>query len=166
MAADETWNPKFPEVGQRVHQTYRRDDRTIQVYAIYFPVQQQGQELISRLNRIYDDTYWRPITERSRSVTLPNGDLFVVNETEMTSRRTERVVWNWYEIAGRRTTNPFMGKILETWARIILDGKGSMLVMVAAPYDMDPADARTTLQMFLDDVPAFTRPGAFIPRTP
>ncbi len=149
-----------------MHQTYRRDNQRIHVYAIHFPVQQQGQELISRRNQVYDDTNWRYLANANRSVPLPDGGLFKVSETELTSPRTKRVIWHWYEIAGRRTTNPIVGKILETWARIFSDDKGSTVVMVAASYDMDPVDARTTLQTFLGDMSALTRPGGFIHRTP
>lgn len=166
MAADAAWEPKFPQVGQRVHRMYRRENRRIYVYVIHYPSQRQGQELISQRNHVYGNTYWRRIAEARHSVALADGGLFAVAETAMRSARTNRLVWWWYEIAGQSTLSTLVGKALESWARISNDSRGSSLVMVAADYEQNPEDARESLQRFLVDMPAFRKPGALLANTP
>ena len=97
---------------------------------------------------------------------LRAGVTQIVVETAISSSRSNRLVWHWYEISGRPVTSTLFGKLLEGWGRLVNDERGSTLVMIATAYKSEPKYAREFLKDFLVSMPAFRQPGALVRVTP
>ncbi|ADJ28639.1 exosortase A [Nitrosococcus watsonii] len=155
------WEPDYSQADKIVRRLYSLpDDSAVQLLIIYYQQERQGAELISSQNRLYDDRYWRRMEENSRS--FPLGDDYPqVHETIMRSPDTLRVIWHWYDIAGRRTANSIKAKFLEAWAQLTKQSSGSTLIAVAADSGK-LEQARALLLKFLDEMPTVSTPGAML----
>jgi exosortase A len=159
MAPTEAWAPTFPGSAQRLHQSYQREGSAVQAYAVLYLRERQGEELIAWGNRLLDPGVWKPLASpRYTSTRLgPNSEMSV-QETDYTSGRSRRLVWQWYDIAGHRTASPEVAKLLGAWARLTGDRNGYALVALAADYNGRPEDARALLTDLLASTPALTSP--------
>ncbi|KFI22382.1 exosortase A [Nitrosococcus oceani] len=155
------WEPDYFQADQIVRRLYSLpDDSAVQILIIYYQQEHQGAELISSQNRLYDDQLWRRMEENRRS--LPLGDDYLqVHETVMRSSDMLRVIWHWYDIAGRRTASSITAKFLEAWAHLTKQPSGSTLIAVAADSGK-PEQARALLLKFLNEMPAVSTSGAML----
>ncbi|MGH8594212.1 MAG: exosortase-associated EpsI family protein, partial [Gammaproteobacteria bacterium] len=62
-----------------------------------------------------------------------------------------RVIWHFYYIAGRCTTNPLLAKLLGVWARVMRPGSVSGVVAFASDHNEESEAAHQTLKQFLPD---------------
>lgn len=155
------WGPDYSQADQIVRRLYSLpDDNAVQLLIIYYQQERQGAELISSQNRLYDDRIWRRMEENRRS--LPLGDDYLqVHETVMRSPDMLRVIWHWYDIAGRRTASSIKAKFLEAWAHFTGQPSSSTLIAVAADSGK-PEKARALLLKFLDEMPTVSTSGAML----
>jgi EpsI family protein len=101
-------------------------------------------------NRIPDDIVWRRVAEASRQVALPGGGTATVREITMRSADgRSRIVWYWYQVGDTTTANPVLVKLLEAWAKLLGDGRGSLLITLTADYQLSAAEVREQLTKFL-----------------
>jgi len=105
------WHPEFNGAFAHVFR-YQYKDRFLDLFVGYYPRQFQGAELINDLNRVYNKTIWK--SNESRPHLYKIGNLTFLEE-RITSRSTAKPmrVLFWYNVAGYRTTDPYMAKLLQ-----------------------------------------------------
>ena len=158
-APAEAWSPTFAGSAQRLHRVYQGEGRAVQAYAVLYLRERQGEELVGWGNTLLDPKDWKALASPRRvSVSLPGQGPTSVEEIGYTSGRAQRLVWQWYDIAGRRTASPEVAKLLGAWARLTGDRSGYALVALAADHNGKPENARAVLTDLLASTPALVNP--------
>ncbi|MGH8594282.1 MAG: exosortase A [Gammaproteobacteria bacterium] len=148
---DGSWQPRFLGANGFIEQTYTLHGQAVTLYIAYYTAERQGAELINSQNTLYDKALWRRIGETDRSVALHSGERVPVHESLIRGRDGSRVIWHFYYIAGRCTTNPLLAKLLSVWARVMRPGSVSGVVAFASDRNEESEAAHQTLKRFLPD---------------
>jgi EpsI family protein len=116
LASSDDWAPVFHgAISQK--KVYQKANEQVILYLGFYPAQKQGEELISDLNRINNKEIWKTHYPRAR---LKQANDQQVLEQLMKKRNGEqRLVWYWYRVAGRNTTNKYEAKILQALNRLM-----------------------------------------------
>jgi EpsI family protein len=122
------WQPEY-RGAISAKQVYQRGNDRITLFVGYYPVQHQGRELINSLNRIYNEAVWR---KNSLQMTDYAMNSFPVLEQQLVNDRGDRrVVWYWYEVAGRHTISRYQAKWLQI-AGLLGGRRGAAVIALAA----------------------------------
>ncbi len=122
--------------------------RKVYCYIGYYQNQKQDRELISYLNKIYDNKTWIKLDSEKQHIVIANKD-FTVNEiTVRTPGGKEKLIWYWYYLAGTQTSNKKFEKLLEIWNRLS-NQPGASLFLMATDLNKNHAMARKKLHDFL-----------------
>lgn len=124
--------------------------RTVMVAIARYRTQRSGHEAASWANSSYVRANWHLLTDRLRTVNS-DSKTFQIREivaANLTGQR--RVVWTWYQVAGRESVSIASAKLLGL--RGLLCGRfdASMIVLAADP-GLDIDAERATLVEFLDE---------------
>ena len=158
-APSEAWSPTFPGSAQRLHRVYQREGKAVHAYAVLYLRERQGEELVGWGNALLDPKEWKALhSPRRVAVSLPGAGSTSVQEIGYTSGRAQRLVWQWYDIAGRHTARPEIAKLLGSWARLTGDRSGYALVALAVDHNGKPENARAVLTDLLASTPALEKP--------
>ena len=147
-----TWKPSIAPSQAELHQFYQKNSHRVGIIINYYRNQKKGAELISSLNRLvpYEDPVWIRTGISARSELLQNKTLALL-ETHISGRAQKFVVWHWYWINGKSVTSDYMGKLLQAKNKLLLQGDDGASVMILAPYEDNPDDARSKLREFMAD---------------
>ena len=143
------WVPWFAGADSIAAASYRRDKESVDLFVLSYYNESQGRELINQSNIIADPRSWRFRSRGSGRLAQPAGRPFTWSEIEVSSASgRSRVIRYWYDIAGRQTHRPLVGKVFQAWAR--LGGKPrASLVAISAVCDTDCDRAMAALDDFL-----------------
>jgi len=145
------WRPDFAGAIERRGE-YRKDGQSVQVYLAFYPTQAQGAELINAQNSVFDAEQSRRLAESEFSVPLPEGMVWPVHATQISSGDMSRLIWHWYEVDGDATTNPILAKAYEVRGRLLASNKGSSAWAISAQYELTAGEAETKLAPFVADM--------------
>lgn len=146
------WRPFYHGADLTLAGGYRRGQAWVEVHVVHYRDQTQGREIVNSRNRLYDMTPWRPTwirqDETRRSISPPAFS--PVRETRVRSREGRSLVlWSWYEDAWGRRLDPLLLKWDEIRSQLGGRPAWADLVVLAAPYDIDPEEGRRLLSAFL-----------------
>jgi exosortase A len=147
------WRPQYRGAAASTFAVYRKGERSVAVYLGYYRNQRQGAELVGSQNLIAgaERSAWARIGESPRSEDLPQGRV-ELRQTRLVSAAGRLLVWDWYRIAGRHLSNPYVAKALLARDKLLRRGDDSAAIALAAPYDASPEAAAETLHAFLRDM--------------
>ncbi len=153
VESNNDWMPVYNGAVTR-KQNYTKDSERVTVYIGYYPSQRQGEELINDLNRISNKEFWR--TSHARAGLREINRQPVLEQQLENNNSAKQLVWYWYRVAGRVTTNKYEAKVLQVLGMI--SGKPqSFVIAVATNIDENTVNARTVLGEFLLAMgPSFT----------
>lgn len=145
------WRPTFAGSDAELMKTFRKSGADVHLYMAYYTHQRQGAELVNSANTFIDDVKW---SRASSAFTLAQvgGANHEVKATRILGRGKSRVVWEWYWIGGRFTSDRYIAKIYEAIAKLSGSTQAAAAIIVAADYDDSPADAERVLQDFLSNL--------------
>jgi EpsI family protein len=126
------WVPDFTGIDDRTLWTVREGGRSINAARYYFVDQRQGEELIQWNNKVAPDS----ITTSDRIIGPIGTAHRFVHEAFVRDKRTRRVVWYWYRVAGFDTPFEVKAKLLEILA-FFGRASASELVVLDAPCGLD-----------------------------
>jgi EpsI family protein len=75
-----------------------------------------------------------------------------LRQTRLGSAAGRLLVWDWYRVAGRDLSNPYLAKALLARDKLLGRGDESAAIVLAAPYDARPEAAAETLRHFVRDM--------------
>lgn len=146
----ERWLPDYATPAAVLHAGYRQAEAALGLHVLHYHLRGRGSDVIRYDNRIPDDVAWRRVGEASRQVALADGGTATVREVTMRGADgRSRIVWYWYQVGDTATAEPVMVKLLEAWAKLRGDERGSLLVTLTADYQLSAAEAREQLARFL-----------------
>ncbi len=133
-----------------LRQSYADGDRRVQFMTAYVPVQRQGQEVVSRYHS-FEPGSWLRVWGWVEMVALAGSDL-QVRAVELRRGLDGRLVWYWYWVDGHATADPLVAKLLEIKAKLLGGRLDAALIVVAADFDEDPAEAASAMAAFVADL--------------
>jgi exosortase A len=147
-----SWKPAYLEPDVRWQATFRRDGGAAPVGAtiLYYRNQNGAKSLISSLNRLagYKDS-WHEIAADSRAEHIA-GQPLSVRESALQGPEGSLLVWHWMWVGGHATTSGSVGKLWQARSKLLMNGDDGAAIMLSAPYDGNPENARAALRSFLD----------------
>ncbi|MEZ5543326.1 MAG: EpsI family protein [Pseudomonadota bacterium] len=142
-AADD-WNPVYQGAVEGMRQ-YRKDGRTVYLYVGYYPVQQQGSELIYYRNSITDGRRWKMVQQHATPAAA--GTLRALEQSLQNDTGGRRLVWYWYVVADREVTDRMLAKVMQVIG-LVTGRPQSAVIAIAADYADDAARTRSDLADF------------------
>jgi exosortase A len=148
------WAPRYGGMSAQTRSAWARDGAIVGVYVGYYRDQQPGRELINSENKIIKskDPVWTMSSYGDRIAHLPEGPT-LVRGIEIRGERGRLLVWHWYWIAGKVTSNDYVAKAWLLIAKLAGRGDDSAVVMLETPVAEDGrALAEQTLSAFARDM--------------
>jgi len=145
-----SWKPAFSPSNAELHQFYEQNGHSIGLSLLYYRNQRHGAELISSTNLLVptkDPTFHR-IDANLHSETIMNRPM-TLREASIASPSGRLLVWYWYWIDGKTTSNNYVGKLLQVKQKFLHGSDDGAAVIIFAPYDEKPEEARIALHDFL-----------------
>ncbi|HEB97828.1 MAG TPA: exosortase A [Sedimenticola thiotaurini] len=149
------WRPALPEGDTALDSAWRSGGRAVGLYVRGYVNQRQGREAIN--NRSFFPRRLLPqqgerladvVAVGSRSIEAAGIPLEPV--TAVLKRPAGNLlVWYWYRIGTRYTTNPYQAKLYQAWERLGAGRDDAALIVVATPLVDDEAEAGSVLAGFL-----------------
>ena len=142
------WRPDFPGTHGALRQSYARGDRRVDLYVAYYAYQRQGAEVVNETNRFEDGKGWVGAEAGQRQAAV-DGAALTLAYRRLLSAGVGRVVWYWYWVDGRFTSNPYMAKALQAKARLWGGEGAAAVVAIAAEETAAPQGVDDLLRDFL-----------------
>jgi EpsI family protein len=143
------WRPHYINADSVVDQTYRLGDRDVNLYMAYYIRQRQDAELINSQNVLVTQQHreWHQTADAPHRVNIGGRELDV-RLAKLHSDKQNLMVWYWYWVDGRTTTNHYLAKLWDAKIKL-LGGRGdAAAVIVATPFS-DEAAADQALSDFM-----------------
>jgi exosortase A len=147
-ATGSRWRPDFPGAHGELRQSFARGDRRVDLYVAYYAYQRQGAEVVSETNRFEDGKSWVG-AEAGRRQAAVDGAPLTLAYRRLLSAGQGRVVWYWYWVDGRFTSNPYVAKALQAKVRLLGGASAAAVVAIAAEEDPSPEAVDDLLGDFL-----------------
>jgi exosortase A len=143
------WTPSFRGPSAQYSGVFRQDATPVCVNVLYYRNQAPYRSLISSVNVLAGPKDpWHELGNASVTEDL-GGRPLVLRETRMAGPNSAHMlVWQWMSIDGHITASNIAGKLWQARAKLLFRGDDGAAVLLAAPYDADPATARTALRAF------------------
>lgn len=146
----EGWSPSYKGASQELLATYTVSNSRIRYYNAYFAKQHQGAELISEVNRPFDNSKWKLEATSLQYVTIDDASLsLAVNEIELSNGHGRaRLIWYWYRVSGSNATSGLVAKLLEL-KKLFAPDMLSLVFAIEHEYDVDLEKPRDAMAEFL-----------------
>lgn len=149
------WNWEPVSIGaEKRNQFYQQGDARVAIFLHYYFVQEQGAELINSRNFIVDPELdsWRVVGRQKVDVSISNESVSV-DQTLVKGPDIQLLVWSWYRIGEDYTSNKYVAKLLEGWAKLTFSRQDAGKIIVAIPFDenVKQAERARLLQGFIKD---------------
>jgi len=154
--ADWDWRPRYIGADAELRTIFEKpesDGAVVGLFIEYYRHQRQGAELVNSQNVmvIQKHAVWRNVGERTVTTSLGARQV-KVRETQLHSRQTSLLVWDWFWVDGRYTSNPYIAKLLEAKARLLGSSRSAAAIVIATPYEIQPEPAAERLQKFVNEM--------------
>ena len=146
-AGDPAWQPSFRNAREG-HAAYRFAGGTVEVFLAFYAQQDREQHLFVGRNNLLGERQRRRPPDARRAVDL-EGEIISVNEFIASTAGQERIIWGWYEVAGRPVTTRLGTKLAEV-AALPSGRNDGLAIAVATVCTADCDSARERLEAFLE----------------
>lgn len=143
--AHDDWMPRYHGAIAGLR-SYQDGGNTVYLYIGYYPRQSQGNELINQLNHIADENVWKTVPLSTREIKV--YDLPVREQVIISPTGRQRLIWYWYRIGGKQTTNRYIGKALQFLGQLSGNTRASVIA-VGADIVRGQGDASRLLREFV-----------------
>ncbi len=144
------WRPHYGGASAELLRTFAKGNSHVGMYLAFYRNQSQGNELISSLNSIAPtaDKHWLRGTE-GKEIVAVGGRNLEVRSTEIRGASHRLLVWNWYWVDGRLTSNDYIAKAYLVWAKLHGRSDDSAIVALYTTKDQYEDESRGTLESFV-----------------
>jgi exosortase A len=143
------WRPRYSGEKASVFETYARSGQKVALYLAVYRNQKPGAELVTSTNIMVPQKHpvWSNVGESRRTESI-GGARVPVKRTLLRSAGQRLVVWDWFVIGGEAVVNPYVAKLLQARDQILGRGDDGVAIIIAAPYEENPAGAEQSLREF------------------
>jgi exosortase A len=145
-----SWRPRYFGTDAAVDQTYRHGDQQVSLYIAYYRRQRQGSELINTQNVLIPqkDPVWRQTADSPYVVTI-DGKRWEVRLAKMRSRDQDLLVWYWFWVNGRTTTNHYLAKLWDAKAKLLGEKGDAAAIVISTPLTGEIGEAEAVLKTYI-----------------
>lgn len=149
------WKPTWLPSDFESLTSYLNNNNKVDLFISTFFYQEQGREVISDMNKTFNDIKWRRIDSSLRTVIIEDGKQIPIEEEIIIDpKSSKRVNWIWYYVGGVPTNNALLAKLHGVTS--VLKGRSDATVMIISTQsntdiDIDIEEMRTTLNLFLSN---------------
>lgn len=135
---------------QRLSANYRDGRRLVSLQLTWYRHQSAGAELLAPVRRtvVSGMPQWEEVRSEPRTLHIGNRQL-AVRQSVQQAANYKLLVWRWYRQDGVETTSPQHLKLLLAKSRLLGSGDSGAEVVLASPYDEQPAQAAAAMQDLL-----------------
>lgn len=136
------WQPRFVNADHYWQAQYRQAGQVVTVYSAYYFQEHQGKELVSVLNRLYDPSRWRAVSQHRYTGQFNNREL-TSNLVKLRNDQGEQIsVYYWYQIGEYDSLGGISTKLLQWWNAPFEPSRGQVFaIMVPSQGDRQLVDA-------------------------
>ena len=144
-----TWTPAFHGPSAQYSGVFQQDATPVALHVLYYRNQGPYHSLISSVNVLAGPKDpWHEIGSAGVTSNL-GGRPLGLRETRMSGPNgAHMLVWQWMAIDGHVTASNIVGKLWQARGKLLFRGDDGAAVILAAPYETDPAQARAALTSF------------------
>jgi exosortase A len=147
------WMPRYSGYAANTTQVYAEGASHVGLYIAFYRRQQKGSELVTSANSLTRPIDWNwKLTGKGRSRVDWNGRETTVDRAELSGRdiRLEAITLYW--IAGRITSDPYVAKALQAFAKLRGIGDDAALVAIYTPAIDGSERALELLRKFAEEM--------------
>ena len=144
------WTPYYPVASAELQQYYAQGAaHPVGVHLRYYRKQDHQTKLISSVNRLAGekDANWHTVDSARREERV-GGRVLSVRESTVAGAGGRLLVWNWYWVDGRYTSNDYLGKMLQVKQKVLTGSDDGAAVMIFSPFEDKPELARAAMREF------------------
>jgi EpsI family protein len=146
---DDEYKPVFHTADTFAIGHYVNNKEVMYTYIACYLRQEQGKELISGLNQLYDRTVWQRARTKEYVVNIDNKKL-IINEMILRSvSGGHKLVWYWYYLSGTRTNSQKLAKLIGIWKELT-NQKGAAVFVVANNITSTDEASREIMKQYLE----------------
>ena len=140
------WSPIFHSPDSSVEGIYKFSSATVQLNIGYYHFQRQGAEAVSTLNRLVN-----PFSETWKLTRRDQIQMYdrTITESEIRWSNEKILIWHWYQLGDKQTSNPYIAKVLEAY-NIVVYGRHDASMITVAKRMENLVDDRSHLQNFIE----------------
>lgn len=152
-AAASDWQPDFQGPDAEAVAAYIDDDRTVALYVAHYRGQGSRGKAVSGVNRLGREPPWSRFG--SHPVALaPAGQAIAASAALLAGPAGERrLATQLFWIDGTVTANPLHAKLRQLWLLVRTGTQPATVVVLAAPYESEPAEAAVEVAAFAATLP-------------
>lgn len=144
------WNPPS-RVSGHSSALFERDGETVMLIVQYADGTVEKEDVIGSSSLVaIEDGGWVVVSRDKQRVQGRNNEMSV-DEARIRGSRGEMLVWSWYLVGELPTSNDYQAKLHQTMARLGLGESGAYRIVLAAPVQSSPEQARERLRDFVND---------------
>jgi exosortase A len=147
------WRPRFKGADASLFQVYRKGDARVALYLGLYRYQRQDAELINSQNIMVVQKHpvWSNVGETRPVERIGQFDV-PLRESRLRSSHQRLLIWDWHVIDGRHLLNPYLGKILLTWEKLLGRRDDGVAILVATPSEEHTEAAEAVLRAFVGEM--------------
>ena len=152
-ASQDNLRPKFQGADTRVSASYHNNGQTVFFYTANYMYQEQGKELISWDNSLFDQSLWNIESTSVRQIKLNSKNKWLTIDENVVRNPLgkTRVLWSWYSVAGVNTVKPVIAKVSIIKDLVAKHKSGSRVVLLASDSNASVEQARAILLDYLNE---------------
>jgi len=135
---------------QRLSANYRDRRRLVSLQLTWYRHQSDGAELLSPVRRtvVSGMPQWEEVRSEARMLQIGDRKL-AVRQSVQQAASYKLLVWRWYRQDGVETASPQRLKLLLAKARLLGGDDSGAEIVLASPYDEQPAQAEAAMRDLL-----------------
>jgi exosortase A len=138
------WRPAAATPDAEIRQGYRSDAGAADLYVAWYCAQREGAEAVSQGHRLGG-----VVLAQGRDRLGDGAAQIPVRRLQVRVGTQTRLVYLWYWVGGRFAADPLAAKLLQAKAALLGGPDAAAVVVVSAPYDLEPSGARATIEQAL-----------------
>ena len=147
------WTPHWIGADRQFSSSFSKEGQNVMLEVNYYATQRQGAELINSQNFMIRQKHpvWSKVGESLTTVDIAGQSRPVRQALLKASNGQRLLAWQWNVIDGGRSVNDLYAKLVLATDRVSLARDDGASVLVAAPYEENPAQAAKVLAGFVRD---------------
>ena len=138
------WNPVFYGSDIEINQAYQINNHILDLYLAYYRYPAKGKELVNSTNTLFDLKKYKLLDKNTPQVNI-HGDKIILDEYQLSSSHTQRVIWGWYYVFGQSMTREIKIKLLQAAGKLSgISVDGSYIAISSRADNVDQARQELT----------------------
>lgn len=147
------WQPRYIGADAEVQQTYKNENKKVDLYMAFYAKQRQDAELINTQNVLIEQKHPVWSLKGSGEMGLQTGKGEIATKFGLLrSSQQSLFTQYWYWLDGEVTINRLEAKMIEAKSRLTGGSTPAAVIAITVPYDENRKAARAEIEKFVKDM--------------